>query len=337
MLHWDVTWVLPTCRNWNDHPIPSQVLFGWHEMTCLWDTTYFCWVFLSWLHFLTGFLHFCARSVGFGPAKQTTCSWQQALHPYITCPWFRPNSDSLRITHSLLQDPEQASSHRTSIRRKRLRWNWSWMIQLKRKHNGLGVKWMQPSLAPSLEIGYAEPAANSNLKQYREENCMHSSLLFLYTHASSSTFITCTTWVTQPYLNPSAHGPTWSSERLTAIYYMCDHCLSLLISNLSCCLRNPGKVFTAWWKVCQPKPKHAEWSFKRSSDLLAHVEPERKVISIKTKVKMLNLQPAQEQEVLRTHEAKSEKPAFYLPYILPSYLAFYLPYILTSHLAFYLR
>jgi hypothetical protein len=195
-------------------------------MTCLWDTTYVCWVFLSWLHFLTGFLHFCARSVGFGPAKQTTCSWQQALHPYITCPWFRPNSDSLRITHSLLQDPEQASSHRTSIRRKRLRWNWSWMIQLKRKHNGLGVKWMQPSLAPSLEIGYAEPAANSNLKQYREENCMHSSLLFLYTNASSSTFITCTTWVTQPYLNPSAHGPTWSSERLTAINYMCDHCLS---------------------------------------------------------------------------------------------------------------
>lgn len=146
---------------WDDMPVRYYIfLLGLFELTSLSH------------RLLSQFLHFCARSVGFGPAKQTTCSWQQALHPYITCPWFRPKSDSLRITHSLLQDPEQASSHRTSIRRKRLRWNWSWMIQLKRKHNGRGVKWMQPSLATSLKIGYAEPAANSTLKQYREENCI---------------------------------------------------------------------------------------------------------------------------------------------------------------------
>lgn len=44
--------------------------------------------------------------------------------------------------------------------------------------------------------------------------------------------------------------------------------------------------------------------------VLAHVEPERKVISIKTKVKMLNLQPAQEQEVLLALRHRHVGPLF---------------------------
>ena len=88
------------------------------------------------------------------------------------------------------------------------------------------------------------------------------------------------------------------AERLTAII-----CVTIAYLKPFVLLTKPRQSLTAWWKVCQPKPKHAEWSFKRSSDLIAHVEPERKVISIKTKVRMLNLKPAQEREVLRTHKA----------------------------------
>ena len=61
----------------------------------------------------------------------------------------------------------------------------------------------------------------------------------------------------------------WSSEPLTAII-----CVTIAYLKPFVLLAKPRQSLTAWWKVCQPKPKHAEWSFKRSSDLLAHVEPE---------------------------------------------------------------
>ena len=77
------------------------------------------------------------------------------------------------------------------------------------------------------------------------------------------------------------------AERLTAII-----CVTIAYLKPFVLLTKPRQSLTAWWKVCQPKPKHAEWSCKRSSDLLAHVEPESEVISIKTKVKMLkNFKP----------------------------------------------
>ena len=114
-------------------------------------------------------------------------------------------------------------------------------------------QWMQPSLTTLLQIAYAKLTANSDLiKHYHEDSGIHFGLLTLYTMASSSTFTTCTKWVTQPYFNPSSHGLTWSSGRPTAICFW-----PMLTSNLSHCLRNPGKVLQlAWWiflmNFCQP-------------------------------------------------------------------------------------
>ena len=87
----------------------------------------------------------------------------------------------------------------------------------------------------------------------------------LYTMASSSTFTTCTKWVTQPYLNPSSHGLTWSSGRPTAICFW-----PRLTSNLSPCLRNPGKVLRLdglYASICQPNTKHASRGISNAAQL----------------------------------------------------------------------
>ena len=68
--------------------------------------------------------------------------------------------------------------------------------------------------------------------------------------------------------------------------------MAIFNSNLSCCLRNPGKVLRPDGKYANPNLNMQSGVGKRSSDLLAHVEPESEVISIKTKVKMLkNFKP----------------------------------------------
>ena len=125
-------------------------------------------------------------------------------------------------------------------------------------------QWMQPSLTTLLQIASAKLTANSDLiKHYHEDSGIHFGLLTLYTMASSSTFTTCTKWVTQPYFNPSSHGLTWSSGRPTAICFW-----PMLTSNLSHCLRNPGKVLRLdglYASICQPNTKHAKGNFERCS------------------------------------------------------------------------
>ena len=136
---------------------------------------------------------------------------------------------------------------------------------------------MQPSLTTSLRIAYAELTANSDLiKKTRAVNKVAFVLVcFPYMqwhhhhhqqqhHQQHS--ITCTKQSTQAYLNPSSHGPTSTSEWLTAT------CLwPMLTSNLSHCLRNPRKVLRLDGIYFLPNTKQVKGNLERCAYIYIYI------------------------------------------------------------------
>ena len=109
------------------------------------------------------------------------------------------------------------------------------MIQLQRNHNGPGVS--ECNLRLRLAYGFLTPSLWENSDLIRKWHLFWPAFPTYNGISFNIHNMHQMSWVTQPYLNPSSHGPTSSSKQLVAICFW-----PMLTSNLPHCSQNPGKV-----------------------------------------------------------------------------------------------